>query len=307
MSKISTAIRLIKENRGELKASIVKLFSPLFPDRRYLSLMFRYRMGYNINWERPKTFSEKLQWLKIYDRNPIYTKLVDKYEVKDYVSRLIGDKHVAKTLGIWNTPDEIDFSILPQQFVLKTTHGGGNSGVIICKDKDRLNLKATRHTLSESMQQDLYRDSREWPYKNVKRRIIAEEFLEDKMTGELRDYKLFCFNGKVRALFVATERQTRKEPFFDFFDRDYRNLNIKQGHPNAEVPPQRPDLFEQMVTIAEQLSKNIPHVRVDLYQVNGQIYFGEYTFYHFGGMVRFDPEKWDTIFGDWLTLPEKQI
>ena len=304
MSKLSTAIRLIKENPGEFKASIVKLFSPLLSDKQYLSMMFRYRMGYKLDWESPKTYSEKLQWLKLYDHNPSYTRLVDKYEVKEYVSQLIGERYVAKTLGVWDSPEEIVFSTLPQRFVLKTTHGGGNSGVIICKDKNALDEAKTRQTLWSSMRQDLYRDSREWPYKNVKRRIIAEEFLEDQETGELRDYKFFCFDGKVKALFVATERQTRKEPFFNFFDRDYHSLDLKQGHPRAETLPAKPALFEEMVALAEELSKNMPHVRVDLYQVNGQIYFGEFTFYHFGGMVHFEPESWDKCFGDWLVLPE---
>lgn len=303
MSRISTAIHLIQENPGEFKASIVKLFSPLLSDKQYLSMMFRYRMGYKLDWENPKTFSEKLQWLKLNDHNPTYTQLVDKYEVKEYVSQLIGERYVAKTLGIWDSPEEVDFASLPQQFVLKTTHGGGNSGVIICRDKSLLDEAKTRQALRRSMKQDLYRDSREWPYKNVNRRILAEEYLEDKETGELRDYKFFCFDGTVKALFVATERQTRKEPFFNFFDREYNSLDVKQGHPRAEVIPDKPALFEEMVRVAEELSKNVPHVRVDLYQVNGQIYFGEFTFYHFGGMVHFEPESWDKYFGDWLILP----
>lgn len=303
MTKISNAIHLIKENPDALKAYIVKMFSPLFSDRQYLSLLFRYRMGYSLDWENPETYNEKLQWLKINDRNPLYTQLVDKLEVKDYVSNLVGDSYVVKTLGVWNTPEEIDFSILPQQFVLKTTHGGGNGGVIICKDKSNLDPKKIRHTLSRSIRQDLFRDSREWPYKDVKKRIIAEEYLEDVETGELRDYKFFCFDGKVQALFVATERQKREEPFFSFFDRDYHSIDLTQGHPRPTVLPEKPALFDQMIMLAEELSKNISHVRIDLYQVNGHIYFGEYTFYHFGGMERFEPEKWDKIFGDWLTLP----
>lgn len=303
MSKVSTAFRLIKENPGEFKASIVKIFSPMLSDKRYLSLMFRYRMGYDIDWENPKSYSEKLQWLKLNDRNPLYTKLVDKYEVKQYVTERIGDSYVAKTLGVWDSPQEVDFQGLPQRFVLKTTHGGGNSGVIICKDKTIIDEEKLRHALALSMGQDLYRDSREWPYKDVKRRIIAEEYLEDKETGELRDYKFFCFNGEVKALFVATERQTRKEPFFNFFDREFNSLELRQGHPCAPVPPAKPVLFEEMVSIAEKLSADMPHVRVDLYQANGQIYFGEFTFYHFGGMVHFEPESWDKCFGDWLTLP----
>lgn len=307
MRRISTALRLLKKSPREFQASLIKAFSPLFPDKQYLSLMFKCRMGYDVNWDNPKTYSEKLQWLKVYYRNPLYTNLVDKYEVKAIVSGLIGEQYIAKTLGVWKTPQEVDFSALPNQFVLKTSHGGGNSGVIICKDKRTLDEKKVRKLLSKAMRQNLYRDSREWPYKNVRKCIIAEEFLEDNETGELRDYKFFCFNGRVKALFVATERQTREEPYFNFFDRYYNSLDLKQGHPCAKIPPAKPILFEEMIEIAEKLSKNMPHVRIDLYQANGHIYFGEYTFYHFGGMVRFEPEDWDKCFGDWLTLPDKMI
>lgn len=303
MSKIVTAMHLFKNKPGEFKASIIKLIAPLLSDRTYLSKIFYYRMGQKINWDAPVTYNEKLQWLKLNDRNPKYTTLVDKYEVKSHVIQIIGKEHVAKTIGVWEKLEEIDFSNLPQQFVLKTTHGGGNCGVIICKDKSKLDICKIKKTLRQALKQNLYRDSREWPYKNIRRRIIAEEYLEDLTTGELRDYKFFCFNGKVKALFVATERQTRKEPFFNFFDRNYDELDIKQGHPRAESWPARPEKFDEMVNIAERLSYGLPHVRVDLYQVNGKVFFGEYTFYHFGGMVPFEPKSWDKTFGDWLQLP----
>ena len=279
-------------------------FFNFLSDSMYLKLKYYCKIGRKLNLNNPKTYNEKLQWLKLYDRNPLYTKLVDKYEVKQYVIERIGDSHVAKTLDIWDSPQEVALQGLPQRFVLKTTHGGGNSGVIICKDKTSIDEEKLRHALALSMGQDLYRDSREWPYKDVKRRIIAEEYLEDKETGELRDYKFFCFNGEVKALFVATERQTRKEPFFNFFDREFNSLELRQGHPCAPVPPAKPALFEEMVRIAEKLSANMPHVRVDLYQANSQVYFGEFTFYHFGGMVHFEPEVWDKRFGEWLILPK---
>lgn len=303
MSKFSTAVYLLRNRPREFKASLVKFLSPLLTDKCYLSMMYYYRMGRKINWKAPLTYNEKLQWLKLHDRNPNYTALVDKYEVKSHVIQLIGKEHVAETLGIWNSPDEIDYSALPHRFVLKTTHGGGNFGVIICKDKTKLDVYETRKTLERSLSQDLYRDSREWPYKNIQKRIIAEEYLEDRATGEIRDYKFFCFNGIVKALFVATERQTRKEPFFNFFDRDYNRLEIKQGHPRADKWPERPKKFEEMIEIAERLSDGIPHVRIDLYEVNGIVYFGEFTFYHFGGMVPFEPSSWDKVFGEWLVLP----
>lgn len=306
MSKISTAIKLFTNNRGEFFASIIKTFGFLYNDKSYLSKMFRYRMGYDINWDNPTTYSEKLQWLKIYDRNPFYTKLVDKYEVKKYVEEKIGSEYVAKLLGVWDTPDQIDFDSLPNQFVLKTVHGGGNLGVVICKDKDHINKEAVIKNLKNSMNCDLYRDSREWPYKGVKKRIIAEEYLEDNKTGELRDYKFFCFDGKVKALFVATERQMREEPFFNFFDEKYNHLGIQQGHPCAPIPPAKPINFDKMIELATKLSKGIPHVRVDFYEANNKVYFGEFTFYHFGGMVPFNPSKWDEIFGSWLILPPKK-
>lgn len=302
MSKLVTAMKLFNKSKSEFMSQVIQNLNFLFPDKIYLSLLFRYRMGYWMDWNFPKTFSEKLQWLKLYDRNPLYTQLVDKYEVKAYVEKKIGREHIAKTYGVWSNPDMIDFDSLPSRFVLKTTHGGGNTGVLIVKDKTIVNVNTLKSKLYSSLKQDLYRDSREWPYKHVKRRIIAEEFLEDQETGELRDYKFFCFGGKVKALFVATERQTRDEPFFNFFDADYNPLNIRQGHPVAVVPPAKPALFAQMKNLAEVLSKGLPCVRVDLYQANGQIYFGEYTFYHFGGTVPFEPSIWDGIFGSWIDL-----
>lgn len=305
MSKISTALELFQNNRGEFMASLVKVFAFLYSDKEYLSKMFKYRMGYPIDWANPRTYSEKLQWLKIYDHNPLYTQLVDKYEVKNYVKEKIGCEYIAKLIGVWDFPEQIDYDSLPEKFVLKTTHGGGNCGVIICKDKSKLDKERTKQILESSMKYNLYRDSREWPYKNVKRRIIAEEYLEDAATKDLRDYKFFCFNGIIKALFVATDRQTRTEPFFNFFDENYNSLDFKQGHPRADVPPVKPSNFEEMKALAKKLSEGFPHVRVDLYEANNRIYFGELTFYHFGGMVKFEPEEWDNKFGSWLDLPKK--
>lgn len=274
----------------------------LWSDEVYLRLYYFFCMKKFLHLKNPETYNEKLQWLKLYDRNPMYSTLVDKYEVKKIVAERIGRKHVATLLAHWDTPEELSFEGLPKSFVLKTTHGGGNRGVIIVRDKTAVNIEEIRKDLKKAMQCDLFKLSKEWPYKNIKRRIIAEEFLEDKETGELRDYKFFCFDGVVKALFVATERQKRKEPFFCFFDENYRPIDVKQGHPRPEILPKKPEMFDQMKSIAENLSKGLNHVRVDLYQVNGEIYFGEFTFYHFGGTVPFEPEMWDYVFGSWLKL-----
>lgn len=302
MSKILTAFKLLTTNRNAFFAQLVQQFAFLFSDKKYLDLIFRYRMGYKIDWDNPRTFNEKLNWLKIHDHNPLYTQLVDKESVKSYVSDIVGSEYVIPTIATWNKPEEIDFDNLPNQFVLKTTHGGGNDGVVICRDKHSFERQKAMQKLIKAMKQDLYRDSREWPYKNVEKRIICEPYIEDNKTGELRDYKFFCFDGEVKALFVATDRQKREEPYFNFFDADYNSLPIKQGHPVSPNLPDKPESFEEMKRIASRLSKGFPHVRVDLYEVNGKVLFGELTFYHFGAVVPFEPQEWDYKFGEWITL-----
>lgn len=271
---------------------------------KYLPRIFKKRMGCSPNLSDPKTYSEKLQWLKLYYHNPLQTKLVDKYEVKKYVADLIGEEYVIPTLGVWNSVDGINWEALPEQFVLKCTHDSG--GLVICKDKSKLDYKEAQKKLRRSLKNNYYYYGFEWPYKNVPPRVIAETYMEDKKTGELRDYKFFCFNGEVRALFIATDRQKPGEDVkFDFFDESFRHLPFKQGHENAAVLPSCPVNFEKMKMLASVISKPFPHARVDFYEVDGRIYFGEITFFHHGGWTKFSPDEWDVIFGDWLTLPKK--
>lgn len=278
----------------------------ILPDKQYLQIVYRFQMGKKLNLKCPVSFSEKLQWLKLYDRKPIYTQMVDKYGAKEYVAKIIGDEYIIPTLGVWSKPEEIEWDKLPNQFVLKCTHDSG--GLVICKDKSLLDKEAAMRKLNKSLHTNYYKVGREWPYKNVERRIIAEEFMEDKRYHELRDYKFFCFNGVVKALFIATERQSKSgETKFDFFDENFNHLNILNGHPMATQAPAKPETFEKMKALAAKLSEGIPHVRVDLYDVNGKIYFGELTFSHWGGLKRFDPEEWDVKFGEWLSLPPKNL
>lgn len=428
-------------------SSILGHYFKWLPDKIYIKLMFRFKMGYKLDLRNPKTFSEKLQWLKLYNRKPEYTMMVDKYAVKDYVASIIGEKYIIPTLGVWDKPEDIEWDRLPNQFVLKTTHGGGSSGVVICKNKDAFNKDKAIRRLNKSMKQDIYRELKEWPYKNVKRRIIAEKFISDennelndykifnfdgeprmievdydRFKGHLRnlyttdweridavlkypsdherefskpevleelkelcrkvsvgiphvrsdffivdnriyfgeltffhgsgyektipekfnktigdwlvlpgggnfvilnkgniflllkfypfpahkdlpDYKFFCFDGVVKALFIGTERQTGNVKF-DYYDADFYHLDLIQEHPMSNKKQYKPGNFDEMKQIASKLSKGIPHVRIDLYNVNGKIFFGEMTFYHHGGIVPFHPESWDYTFGSWLTLPE---
>ena len=281
----------------------VRGFFSWMSDEHYLKMIYKINMHKKLNLDDPQTFNEKLQWLKIHDHNPMYTTMVDKCDAKEYVSNIIGNEYIIKTLGVWNRFEDIDFSTLPDQFVLKSTHDSG--GVVIVHDKKNMDLKKAKHTLKKSLKKKFYLLGREWPYKNVKPRIIAEEYMEDTESKELRDYKFFTFNGKVKALFIASERQKEgEETKFDFFDENGNHLPIKNGHPNAEVMPDLPKNFEKMKELSEKLSKGIPHLRVDFYEVNGKPYFGELTFSHWSGLVPFDPEEWDKKFGDWIELPK---
>lgn len=285
---------------------LLQRFGACLSDETYIKLLFRFRMGYKLDLSAPKTYNEKLQWLKLYDRQPRYAKLVDKYAVKEIVAQIIGPEFIIPTLGVWENPDSIDFSSLPSSFVLKTTHGGGNNGVIVCQDKMRADYDAITSRLKKAMRQDLYKSTREWPYRNVQPRIIAEQYMEDNDTGELRDYKFFCFDGEVKALFIATGR-SRHDVKFDYYDENFNHLELVQEHPMSGLTLQKPQNFDLMKEIASKLSKGIPHVRIDLYECNGHVYFGEMTFYHHGGVTPFHPKEWDRIFGEWIKLPDSQI
>jgi len=272
-------------------------------DKLFVSLEYYYMHGKRLNLETSRTYNEKLQWLKLYDHNPEYTALVDKLAVKSIVGNIIGEQYIIPTYGVWDKPEEIDFDSLPEQFVLKVTHDSG--GVVICKNKSEFDRDEAIEKLHKSLNRDYYRVHREWPYRDVQRRIIAEAYMEDCIAGELCDYKFFTFQGKVKLLFVATERQnTNTETKFDFFDIDYNHIDMRNGHPNAKIPPAKPTNFELMVELAEKLSQGIPHVRVDFYEVNGRVYFGEMTFSHWSGLVAFDPPEWDYELGSWIDLSQ---
>ena len=275
-------------------------FTNILSDKTFLKISYFVKMEKKLDLENPQTYSEKLQWLKLHDRNPEYTKMVDKYEVKEYVRKIIGDQYIIPTIGIYNSFDEINFDELPNQFVIKCTHDSG--GLIIVKDKTKFDVKNAKKVINKCLKNNFFYAQREWPSKNVKPRIIIEEYMEDAKTSELRDYKFFCFDGVVKALFIASDRNSKSETKFDFFDEKFNHLNFTNGHPNALTQSEKPIQFELMIKLAEKLSHDIPHVRVDFYEVNGNVYFGEMTFYHWSGMTKFDPEEWDYKFGSWINL-----
>lgn len=282
---------------------IIKDLSKIIPDKLYVNLMYFRHFHRFPNLKEPQTFNEKLQWLKLYDRRPEYTTMVDKYLAKEYVANIIGEEYIIPTIGVWNTIDEIDWDSLPNQFVLKWNHDSGS--IVICKDKSKLDKGAAIKILRRNEHSSGYWYGREWPYKNVKPCIIAEQYMEDE-DGELKDFKFFSFNGETKAMFVATDRFNKEEDTkFDFYDTQFNHMPFTNGHPNATRQINKPHNFDLMIQLASKLSKGYPHIRVDFYEVNGKVYFGELTLYHWSGFVPFNPPKYDKMFGDWINLPKK--
>ena len=283
------------------KMSTTSLFDCL-PDERYLPFLYWARTDKRLNLKYPRTYNEKLQWLKLYDRKPIYTTMVDKFEAKQYIAEQIGQEYIIPTLGVWDRFDDIDFDTLPNQFVLKCTHDSG--GLVIVRDKTNFNLVAAKKKIEKSLKTNYYFHGREWPYKDVKPRIIAESYIEDAETEELRDYKWFCFHGVAKILGVFCGRSSDMTTA-DFFDADYCPVDMTRGYPRAAVLPEKPKCFEKMKQLAEKLSADMPHLRVDFYEVNGNIYVGELTFFPSSGFAPIEPELWDERMGSWITLPTK--
>ena len=273
-------------------------------DEEYLKKIFKANMGYSLNLEDPKTFNEKLQWLKLYNRRPEYTMMVDKYKVREYISEKIGEEYLIPLIGLWDDPDDIDFDTLPNQFVLKCNHNSG-LGMYICEDKKNIDVQKVKKELRKGLKQDYYLLGREWPYKDVPRKVVAEKYMTDETGTNLRDYKFYCFDGNAKVVGIYQDRNTEKETTGDFFDMDFNWLDFTFNMPNAKVKPSKPNHFEKMKEIAEILSKGIPHVRVDLYLSNDRIYFGELTFFDGSGFDKIEPFEWDLKLGSWINLPSK--
>ena len=294
--------RALREPSYLLKA-LLNRFGRVIPDKQFLKWNYKLIMGHNLDLKNPKTYNEKLQWLKLNDRNPEYTKMVDKIEAKNYVASIIGEEYIIPTLGIWDDVNDIDFDVLPNSFVLKCSHDSG--GVVICKNKDEFDIDAAKEKLKKGLAANFYYQNREWPYKNVKPRILAEMYMEDESGYELKDYKFFCFNGEPKILFIAADRGVEgEETKFNFYDTDFNFLPFTNGHPNSSKPINKPASFELMKELAAKLSKDIPHVRIDFYDIYGKIYFGEMTFYHWSGFTPFSPEEWDYKMGELIKLPQ---
>ena len=274
------------------------------PDEMFLKIIYQNKLHKKLNLDEPQTFNEKLQWLKLYNRKPEYTRMVDKFEAKKYVSERIGEQYIIPTLGVWDCFDQINFDILPNQFVLKCTHDSG--GLVICRDKKGINKEKIRKKIQKCMKKNYYWLGREWPYKNVKPRIIAEEYMEDK-SGGLTDYKFYCFNGKPEFLYISTGMENHKTARISFVTMDWEFAPFgRTDYKPFDILPGKPKNFDKMVEIAGELSKGHPFLRVDLYEVDAKIYFSELTFSPNAGMMPFEPECYDKMLGDMLVLPSRQ-
>jgi len=276
--------------------------SPLIKDdETFIKLKWKLRMNYPLNLENPQTFSEKLQWLKLHDRRPEYTRMVDKVEAKKYVAELIGEQYIIPTLGVWNSPDEIDFDSLPNQFVLKCNHNSGE-GMYICKDKSQMNRSKVVDGLRKALKRNYYWISREWPYKNVRRRIIAEQYMTDDGV-ELKDYKVFIFNGEPRI--IAVDYNRFHGHLRNIYTTEWEKIDaiINDFQTDCKRVFEKPKVLEEMLSLSRKLAAGLPHVRTDFYIVNDKIYFGELTLYHAGGFVRTTPGELNLKMGKWTVLP----
>ena len=270
------------------------------PDELYLRTKYKARLGKQPDLRNPITFNEKLQWLKLHDRKAIYTTMVDKYAVKDYVASIIGEQYIIPTLGVWDSIDDIDFDALPDQFVLKCTHDSG--GLIICKNKSTLDIEAAKRKIDRCLKSNYYWRGREWPYKNVKPRIIAEKYMEDESGYELKDYKVFNFDGEPKMIQVDYGRFSRH--MRNLYTTDWKYIEASIEYPtDPKHIIEKPEALGEMLEAARTLSKGIPHARTDFYSIDDKLYFGEITFYHGSGFEKFTPKAFEDQISSWLKLP----
>lgn len=277
----------------------------LLPDKWYLSWKFRKVFGCSIDWNNPRSFNEKINWLKLHDRNPKYHLLIDKLHVKSIVAQLLGDEYVVPAIGGgFRSFSEIQRDKLPNKFVLKCNHDAAS--VVVCKDKATFDWESAKRKLNECMARDYYHfENKQWAYKGIERCIFVEQYMEDAETHDLPDYKFYCFNGNVKCIFVGIERFTNERGVLvNLYDRDWNKLPFEHYHPNYEGDIPRPKNLDKMIEISEQLARYVgnPFMRIDLYDINNRIFFGEFTFYPGGGFEKISPLEWDYILGSWINL-----
>ncbi|MDE7271087.1 MAG: glycosyl transferase [Acetatifactor sp.] len=307
MSSVKTALKLLKTPDKMIAPLAQRGFFDWMSDEAFLKLRFRASMGYKLNLEHPRTYNEKLQWLKLYDKNPIYPQMVDKYRAKEYVASLIGEQYIIPTLGVYDCFEDIDFNVLPGQFVLKCTHDSGS--IYICRDKNCLDRKRAEQILKRGLKRKPDRYAREWPYSQVQPRIIAEQYMEEESGQELMDYKIFTFSGKPALILVNYGKKIQHERQHSLYSPNWEHIKAAALDSRGEQEVPRPENLELMLELAGKLSQGLPHVRVDFYSIGSRVYFGELTLYHRGGFGKFPPPEIGLWMGEQLELPlhEKEV
>ncbi len=306
MSKLKTLINMLKHDKSQIKIALYNNIvhtgiTNFFNDEAYLKLTYKINFGKRLNLENPTSFNEKLQWLKLYDKNEKYINMVDKILVKNYVSDKLGKNIIIPTLGIYDKFEDIDFKSLPNKFVIKCNHDSGS--IVICKDKNNFNVNKAKKIITKKLKYKSFYWGREWPYKNVKPKIIIEKYMEDKKYSTMRDYKFFCFNGEPKIMYISEGLENHNTASMSFFDMDFKLINCKRkDYKLLDYTPEKPKTFEKMKEFASILSKDIPHVRVDFYEIDGKLYFGELTFFTCSGLIPFESEEWNKILGSWIDL-----
>ncbi len=307
MGKIKTFLFLLKEKPEQISVALFPYIYKtglyrFFTDKAYIKAAYRAYLKKKINLKNPQTFNEKLNWLKLYNRNPQYTQLVDKYNVKAYITEKIGKDYIIPTIDVWDSVEDIEFDELPNKFVLKCTHDSGST--IVCKNKENFDIETAKKKLEKKLKRNMFYWGREWPYKNVKPQVIAEEYMQDNETPNLPVYKFMCFNG-VPKIIQTIQNDKQPNESIDYFDTEWNLLDIKQNYPNSKNPFEKPAQLKEMLEIATKLSQGHSFIRVDLYIINEEIKFSEFTFYSDCGFTTFVPEKWDEVLGSWIELPKQ--
>ena len=307
MSTLKTFTNLLRTNPSKIADALVNKLNNAgklnwMSDKAFLKLKYRTAVGRKLNLKDPKTFNEKLQWIKLYDRNPEYCKVVDKQEVKGHIAQLLGEEYIIPTLGVWDRFEDIDFSALPDRFVLKCTHDSGS--VILCHDKATFDLEAARNKINRKLKQNLFWHGREWPYKDLTPRIIAEQFMENEDGSELIDYKFFCFGGKPEFIYVSQGLSNHATAHISYVSMEWEPLPFyRSDFAQFESIPDKPNTFDKMVQFCRILAKEYPFARVDFYEISGKLYFGEITFFPGAGFTEFTPDEWNLHWGEKLILP----
>ena len=313
MSRWNTLIKILSDKDYRTLRLAKAGFYNDMDDEAYLRKLYRAHMNRDLNLENPQFYSEKLQWLKLYDHNPVYTQLVDKYRVREYIAEKLGEEYLIPLLGVWDDPDEIDFDALPDQFVLKCNHNSG-TGMCICRDKSQLDYGEVRKNLRKGIQEDFFLKAREWPYRDVPRKIIAEAYMYEEsdvsVDRGLDDYRVYCFNGEPKLVYMYQSGtiSVGNRPNIvscDIFDTQWNHLPFRQKSKNAPVVPLPPAHLDKMLEISRILAENYSFLRVDFYEINGRIYIGELTLFPGGGFSPFYPSEWDGKLGEWVMLPKR--